>query len=192
MGDAAWRFALPAGTDPAAALDALKRIPRVIDVVVADGIALVTFDPSRPPEDPRPHLSALAPRDESARTHHVIRVRYDGVDLEDVARQCGLSIAEVITLHSSREYTVELVGFLPGFAYLGSVDARIAVPRRPSPRTRVPASAVGLAAGRTAVYPFTTPGGWNLIGTAIDFRALTPDSGVVLQLGDRVRFEPVS
>jgi 5-oxoprolinase (ATP-hydrolysing) subunit A len=100
-------------------------------------------------------------------------------------------VEEVVVLHASREYTVRTVGFLPGFAYLGEVDARIAVPRLSTPRTRVPALAVGLAGRRTGIYPFASPGGWNLLGTAVDFTPFRPDSGAQLRLGDRVRFERV-
>jgi UPF0271 protein len=118
-----------------------------------------------------------------------VRVRYDGPDLSAVAERVGLSVEDVVLLHVSREYTVRTVGFLPGFSYLGEVDARIAVPRLATPRTRVPALAVGVAGRRTAVYPVASPGGWNLLGTAVDFTAFRPESGAQLRLGDRVRFE---
>lgn len=85
-------------------------------------------------------------------------------DLEELAATAGLATGEVARLHSSPTYLVLATGFAPGFAYLGDVDARIATPRRPSPRARVPQGAVGIADRRTGVYPAEGPGGWRLIG----------------------------
>ena len=85
-------------------------------------------------------------------------------DLEGVAAAAGLTPREVARLHSATTYLVLATGFAPGFAYLGDVDARIATPRRPSPRARVPAGAVGIADRRTGVYPTAGPGGWQLVG----------------------------
>src|SRR4051794_5746846 len=124
MGDGAWRLELPQGKGHADVLALLASLPRVVDVVVADRHALVTFDPASPPEDPRPALLALAPAASAQVRLHVIRVRYDGPDLDDVARAAKLTRDEVIDLHA-REYGVELVGFLPGFAYLGPLDERL-------------------------------------------------------------------
>jgi inhibitor of KinA len=92
-----------------------------------------------------------------------------------------------VHLHLARTYAVETIGFAPGFAYLVGLDARLAqIPRRASPRPRVPAGALAIAGGYTAVYPFDSPGGWNLIGR-VDERMFT-ESGARLRLGDRVRF----
>ena len=85
-------------------------------------------------------------------------------DLEQVAAEAGLTAREVARLHSATTYLVLATGFAPGFAYLGDVDARIATPRRPSPRARVPTGAVGIADRRTGVYPTEGPGGWRLVG----------------------------
>jgi UPF0271 protein len=119
-----------------------------------------------------------------------VKVRYDGPDLGDVARATGLSAAEVARLHWARDYVVAQVGFLPGFAYLRGLDGRLVVPRRGAPRTRVPARAVGIAGPYTGVYPFESPGGWNLLGTAVDFTPFVPERGATLELDDRVRFVP--
>ena len=119
-----------------------------------------------------------------------IPVVYDGADLEDVARRTGLTTAEVVARHSGRWYDVYLVGFAPGWAYLGDVDASLVLPRRPSPRPRVPAGAVAIANGQTGVYPFSIPGGWHLIGRT-DMRMFDParDEPALLRAGDRVHFE---
>ena len=85
-------------------------------------------------------------------------------DLEQLATRAGLTAREVARLHSAPTYLVLATGFAPGFAYLGDVDARIATPRRPSPRARVPQGAVGIADRRTGVYPTAGPGGWRLVG----------------------------
>ena len=119
-----------------------------------------------------------------------IPVVYDGEDLDDVCRRTRLTEADVIEIHSGREYRVFVVGFVPGFAYLGPLDPRLIVPRRESPRKRVPAGSVAIAEAQTGVYPSETPGGWNLIGTTnekmFDVTRLNP---ALLRVGDRVRFE---
>ncbi len=129
---------------------------------------------------------------EPARESRLIRisVRYDGEDMDEVARRTRLTPAEIAELHSSREYRVFVVGFVPGWAYLGQLDPRLILPRRESPRKRVPAGAVAIAEGQTGVYPGGSPGGWHLIGTTtekiFDWTRPTP---ALLQVGDRVRFE---
>ena len=120
-----------------------------------------------------------------------IDVVYDGEDLEDVARRTRLSTDDVVSIHSEREYRVFVVGFVPGWAYLGTLDPRLIVPRRESPRKRVPPGSVAIAEAQTGVYPLATPGGWNLIGTTKEkmFDAAS-DSPALLKVGDRVRFVP--
>lgn len=123
---------------------------------------------------------------------HLIPVRYDGLDLDAVAAATGLSVSEVIERHSGREYRVDLLGFVPGFAYLSEIDPTLQLPRRPEPRPRVPAGSVGIAAAQTAVYPLDTPGGWHLIGrteTVMFDPAREP--AALLRAGDTVRFEPL-
>lgn len=192
MGDGAWRITLAPDMDPAAVLRALRPWPGVVDVVVTDRHALVRFDPRSPPLDPRDALLRLGPVPPAARARHVVLARYDGPDLELVAARTGLAPKDVIALHSARGYVVEMIGFLPGFGYLGPLDPRLDVPRLPSPRPRVPAGAIGIAAGRTGIYPFASPGGWNLIATAVSFIPFDTSTGATLQVGDRVSFEPVS
>ena len=124
-----------------------------------------------------------------------IPVRYggeDGPDLPSLADWARCSPEEVIERHSSRIYRVYMLGFVPGFAYMGRVDARIAAPRRRVPRDRVPAGSVGIAGEQTGVYPIVTPGGWQLIGRTdtVMFDAARPRPSL-LQPGDEVRFVPL-
>lgn len=96
--------------------------------------------------------------------HHRIATHYNGEDLNYVAQFHGLSVAEVITLHSQTLYHVLFLGFQPGFAYLHGLDERLHTPRRSSPRTKVPKGAVAIGATQTGIYPADTPGGWHIIG----------------------------
>jgi len=115
-----------------------------------------------------------------------------GADLEALAARAGLAVNDVIDLHAGGEYRVYAIGFAPGFAYLGEVDARIAAPRLATPRADVPRGSVAIADRQTAVYPRPSPGGWNLIGRCpvhlFDPHAKPP---CPLAVGDRVRFEPI-
>jgi len=124
-----------------------------------------------------------------------IPVRYGGEagpDLEDVARHCGLSPGEVIALHSQADYAVYCLGFQPGFAYLGGLDARLFTPRRDTPRLAIAAGSVAIGGSQTGVYPLSTPGGWHVIGhTSLPLFNPTSASGTLLQPGDTVRFRPV-
>ena len=116
-----------------------------------------------------------------------------GPDLAVVAGHAQLSMEEVITRHAQPEYLVYMVGFAPGFPYLGGLDARLATPRRAQPRPLVPAGAVGIAGVQTGVYSLPTPGGWQLIGRTplrlFDAGRAQPS---LLQAGDRLRFVPIS
>jgi len=118
-----------------------------------------------------------------------IPVRYDGADMADVATACSLSIDEVVTLHCSTTLVVEFCGFSPGFAYLRGLPAPLHLPRRASPRARVPAGSVAIAAHYAAVYPSDSPGGWHLLGTTtLKMWDSTRGRPSLLQPGDRVRF----
>lgn len=116
-----------------------------------------------------------------------------GPDLEAVAQHTDLSCAEVITRHSAPEYLVHMIGFAPGFPYLGGLDARLATPRRAKPRPLVPAGAVGIAGPQTGIYSLPTPGGWQLIGRT-PLRLFDParEQPSRLQAGQRLRFVPIS
>jgi inhibitor of KinA len=138
---------------------------------------------------------ARQPSEDSAAAAAVrIPVTYGGAsgpDLADLARVTGLSEAEVVAIHAGRTYRVFMLGFVPGFAYLGTVDPRIAVPRRSTPRIRVPAGSVGIAGEQTGIYPSETPGGWQLVGrTAVKPFDPARDDPFLLKAGDSVRFYP--
>ena len=115
-----------------------------------------------------------------------------GPDLEAVAAFGRMSEADVVSLHAGRTYRVFMLGFVPGFAYLGTVDERIAAPRLAIPRIRVPAGSVGIAGMQTGIYPMETPGGWLLIGRtwAKPFN-LTSPTPFLFKAGDLVRFYPI-
>jgi inhibitor of KinA len=116
-----------------------------------------------------------------------------GPDLEDVARTHGLTPDDVVQLHTGAEYLVYMIGFMPGFAYLGGLPERIATPRRTTPRTAVPAGTVGIGGRQTGVYPLVSPGGWNLIGrTPVKIFDLARRDATLLSTGDRVRFRQIS
>lgn len=118
-----------------------------------------------------------------------IPVIYDGEDLSYVADYHQISEAQVIELHTSPTYRVYMMGFLPGFAYMGGLDARIATPRRATPRTKVPMGSVGIAGNQTGIYPSESPGGWQLIGRT-ELKLYTPNANEVtlLKAGDLVKF----
>lgn len=121
-----------------------------------------------------------------------IPVYYNGPDLPYVAQQNGLSEAEVIQIHSEREYLVYMMGFVPGFPYLGGMDSRIATARKQVPRLKIEAGAVGIAGEQTGVYPIETPGGWQIIGhTPLQLFDRDRDKPSFLEAGDRVRFVPI-
>ena len=126
---------------------------------------------------------------------HRIPVLYGGEwgpDLENVADFAKLSGAEVIQLHASVQYRVYMLGFSPGFPYLGSVPAPLAMPRLATPRTTVPAGSVGIAGTQTGIYPISTPGGWRLIGrTPVALYRPNSSPQFLLRPGDLVRFEPI-
>lgn len=118
-----------------------------------------------------------------------IDVVYDGADLADLAEATGVSIAEIVRLHTGGRYRVAFCGFSPGFGYLRGLDERLHVPRRSSPRTSVPAGSVGVAAGYTCIYPSASPGGWHLIGhTTRELWNVDDDPPALMQPGRVVRF----
>jgi len=116
----------------------------------------------------------------------------DGPDLDHVAEHAGISTQEVIDIHSGTGYLVYMLGFAPGFPYLGGLDERIACPRLTTPRVKVPAGSVGIAESQTGVYPNESPGGWQLIGrTAVPLFDVQRENPSLIKPGAEVRFVPV-
>lgn len=114
-------------------------------------------------------------------------------DMADMEKLTGLSRDEIVALHSGRDYKIYMLGFLPGFAYLGGLDERIAAPRLDSPRVRIEPGSVGIGGAQTGVYPLASPGGWRLIGrTPLDLYDPRREEPVFYQAGDYIRFKPVS
>jgi inhibitor of KinA len=177
------------------------RLRGILDVVPAYASVGIHYDPLR--FDPAALDAVLASAvievsagDETPGRVIEIPVRYgaaDGPDLAEVARFAGCTTDEVIARHTAGLYRVYMLGFLPGFAYLGVVDSSIAMPRRDSPRTQVPAGSVGIAGSQTGVYPCESPGGWRLVGRTAT-RMFDPDRSTpaLLAPGDQVRFVAIT
>ena len=125
-----------------------------------------------------------------------IPVCYDiclGIDLEEMAQQKNISIDEIVKVHCSKTYRVYMIGFLPGFAYMGSVDNQIITARKQQPRTNIIAGSVGIAGEQTGIYPFNSPGGWNIIGqTPLALFDLKKENPVLLEPGDEIKFIPIN
>jgi inhibitor of KinA len=183
-------------------------IAAVTDVVPAYASVAIHYDPARVPGSAigsaYEHLvSLLRAKLDGVRADDVgvprtveIPVCYGGdlgPDLDDVARRHGISTDDVVRIHTAGDYLVYMVGFMPGFAYLGGLPEQIATPRRASPRTAVPAGTVGIGGNQTGVYPLESPGGWNLIGrTPVRVFDVTRDEQTLLATGDRVRFAQIT
>ena len=115
-----------------------------------------------------------------------------GPDLENIAGHAGLSPQEVIDIHCSRDYLIYMLGFLPGFSYLGGLDERIHTPRLANPRIRIPAGSVGIGGSQTGIYPLDSPGGWQLLGmTPVKTYDPARQTPILFEAGDYIRFVPV-
>ncbi len=194
LGDGALRLPRPRGKNGAAIVEAVRKWPGVVDVALTEAwIGVIFAEHASPRVDPSSlaALEALPADDAPSRTIE-IGVRYDGVDLEEVARACGKDAAEVVALHSRAEYTVLFLGFQPGFAYLGGLPKALEVSRLATPRARVPKNAVAIAGPYAGVYPFESPGGWRILGTAVSVELFDTTRGALLMPGDRVRFRVIS
>jgi inhibitor of KinA len=116
-----------------------------------------------------------------------------GPDLEEVARHCNMSGKEVISIHCSPEYLVYMLGFTPGFCYLGGMDQRIAAPRKRNPALRILSGSVGIADNQTGIYPIESPGGWQIIGrTPLKLFDPARKPEFLIRAGDKIKFEPVT
>lgn len=141
-------------------------------------------------------LHAIEVSDTGIRTVVEIPVCYGGPygpDLGTVADHANLSENEVITIHSDHDYLIDMLGFLPGFAYLGGLDERLHTPRLATPRTRIEAGSVGIGGAQTGIYPLASPGGWQIIGRT-PLRPYDPDreKPVLYEAGQYLRFKPIS
>lgn len=165
--------------DPLIAARGTSKTPyeRVVDdlSVALDGLTAERLPPARVVEVPVSYGGALGP------------------DLDDVARAHEITADEVVRIHTSGDYLVYMVGFMPGFAYLGGLSPKLATPRRTTPRTIVPAGTVGIGGSQTGVYPLDSPGGWNLIGkTPLAVFDIARPQPALLATGDRVRFRAIT
>jgi KipI family sensor histidine kinase inhibitor len=194
LGDGALRIARPADVDGASLIEAARAWPGVVDAWLTESWLAVSFADDARADVDAARIDALetlgSTRTESAEPTRTIEiaVRYDGVDLEAVARECDLVPSRVIELHLHAEYTVLFLGFQPGFAYLGGLPRELHVARLATPRARVPKNAVAIAGAYAGVYPFESAGGWRILGTAPDAKLFDLDRGALLRAGDRVRF----
>jgi inhibitor of KinA len=178
------------------------KIPAVVEMVPTYRSLLVSYDPlvSRYGEmidvltDISTHIEERAAEEQAPRIVElpVVYGGDDGPDLETVAENAGVTVQEVIDIHSGVDYRVYMIGFAPGFPYLGGLDERIATPRLKTPRISVPAGSVGIAESQTGVYPNASPGGWQLIGrTAVQLFDVAKPSPSLITPGSKVRFVPV-
>ena len=116
-----------------------------------------------------------------------------GPDIENIAKHAGLTEEEVIEIHSSKDYLIYMLGFLPGFSYLGGLDERIHTPRLANPRIRIPAGSVGIGGSQTGIYPLDSPGGWQLLGmTPVKTYDPEREDPILFEAGNYIRFVPVS
>ena len=189
------------------------RLPGVIEHVPCYTTIAMHYDPTTVPRDPNvpadsrtpyarlrdrlARLLAEVPAGQATESRLVeIPVCYDpefGIDLAFVSEHCGLPPDEVIRIHAATTYRVYLIGFTPGFPYLGQVPSQISAPRRSTPRLSVPAGTVGIAGPQTGIYPVESPGGWQLIGrTPVTLFDPGQSPPALLRIGDRVRFHPVA
>jgi inhibitor of KinA len=176
------------------------RLPGVREFAPGYRSLLVVFDPlTLSPSELKARITDVAGRPGSAGLPQAklltVPVFYGGdygPDLEGVAGHLGIATDEVIRLHTETMYRVYMIGFTPGYPYMGELPAALAVPRRSTPRTRVPKGSVGIAQRQTGIYSAESPGGWQIIGwTPIELFDPTRQLPSLLEMGDRVKFEAV-
>jgi KipI family sensor histidine kinase inhibitor len=171
--------------------------PGIVETVPAYATLLVQYDPllisyTQVREFLREKIAQVGEAANRKPRRVEVPVRYggeDGIDLEDVAHQLHLQISDVIRIHSEKMYTVYMMGFRPGYPYMGKLDDALVMPRLDTPRTRVPAGTVAIAGSQTGIYSIASPGGWRLIGWTplqlFDPRSATP---FLFAPGDEVKF----
>jgi len=205
-GDQAFTVTFGGGVDPhtsARVLAAAERlgtasIQGVVDVVPGYDTLLVAYDPLQVASEVVRDWIAGAidgPEAPTAGRRVEIPVLYHpevAPDLEALAAEKNLSVTELVELHAAPEYRCYLLGFRPGFPFLGGLDPRLEAARLPSPRLRVPAGSVGIGGAQTGVYPVDSPGGWRLIGrTPVRLFDLARPEPFLVRAGDTVRFVPI-
>ena len=178
------------------------KIPGVLDLIPAFASLLVQYDPVRIGwSQIRDRIEkALEAGGAESGTEKLrvteIPVCYGGEygpDLENIAAHAGLPASEVIRIHTGRDYLIYMMGFLPGFPYLGNLDVRLHTPRRKEPRISIPAGSVGIGGAQTGIYPLTSPGGWHILGlTPVKLYDPDAEDPVLLRSGDVIRFRSVS
>ena len=177
-----------------------QQIEGVVDMIPAFCSLLINYDPRIVSyEKMRKRMQALVRMDlkggAGRKRVFEIPVCYGGQygpDMETIAGHAGLSEEEVIRIHSSRDYLIYMLGFLPGFCYLGGLDERIHTPRLANPRVKISAGSVGIGGSQTGIYPLDSPGGWQLMGMT-PVRTYDPERErpILLEAGDYIRFIPV-
>ncbi|MCR5846081.1 MAG: 5-oxoprolinase subunit PxpB [bacterium] len=176
-------------------------IPGIVDVVPTFCALLISYDPLVIDHDQicqRLNASLLNIDEVDLKIKHIVEIpvcyggEY-GPDIDFVANHAGLTVDEVIAIHCGRDYLIDMLGFLPGFAYLGGLDPRIHSPRLEAPRTRVEPGAVGIGGAQTGIYPLASPAGWRIIGNS-PVRPYDPDreKPILYKAGDYIRFVPIT
>ena len=177
---------------------ARSRIRGVTEVVPTFRSMMVCYEPERISYrrlSARIRRMDARPRGPEGGSRRVLRVPclYEGEDLADMERITGLPRDEIVAIHSATDYRIYMLGFLPGFVYLGGMDGRIAAPRLATPRKAIPAGSVGIGGDQTGVYPLSSPGGWRLIGiTPLRFYDPEREQPILCRAGEYIRFCPIS
>lgn len=174
-----------------------QRIEGIVDMIPAFASLLINYNPLVINYDTiRRRLERILRMDTraeaAAKRVFEIPVCYGGEfgpDLGDIAENAGLTPEEVVEIHTSRDYLIYMLGFLPGFCYLGGLDERIHTPRLSSPRLRIPAGSVGIGGSQTGIYPMDSPGGWRLMGmTPVKTYDPQRETPILVQAGEYIRF----
>lgn len=177
-----------------------QHIEGIVDVIPAFCSLLINYDPRvlsyEELKERMEHLLKMETKTEATRKRiFEIPVCYGGEygpDIENIAEHAGLSVEEVIKIHSSKDYLIYMLGFLPGFTYLGGLDERIHTPRLASPRLKIRAGSVGIGGSQTGIYPLDSPGGWQLMGMT-PVRTYDPErqTPILVEAGDYIQFIPI-